>query len=60
MLMCDIFIMSFVLFLLVTYFGWNINAITAAAAAAAGEEKGGGGGSGGGGRRRWPWRRRSL
>ena len=41
--MCDIFIMCFVLFLLVTYFGWNFNAIAAAAATAAGEEKGGGG-----------------
>jgi hypothetical protein len=30
--------MSFVLFLFVRYFGWNINAITAAAAAAAGEK----------------------
>jgi hypothetical protein len=55
--MCDIFIMCFVLFLLVTYFGWNFNAITAAVAAeAAREEKGGDGGSGGGGR----LRRRSL
>ena len=25
--MCDIFIMCFVLFLFVTYFGWNFNAI---------------------------------
>ena len=58
MLMCDIFIMCFVLFLFVKYFGWNLNAITAAATAASGEEKGGGGGTGGGGPRRR--RRRSL
>ena len=43
MLMCDIFIMCFVLFLLVTSFGWNFNAIdpAAAAVAAAEEEEGG-------------------
>jgi hypothetical protein len=29
--MCDIFIMCFVLFLFVTCFGWNFNAIAAAA-----------------------------
>jgi hypothetical protein len=39
--MCDIFIMCFVLFLFVTCFGWNFNAMAAAAAVAAG---GGGGG----------------
>ena len=39
--MCDIFIMCFVLFLFVTCFGWNFNAMAAAAAIAAG---GGGGG----------------
>ena len=36
-LMCDIFIMCFVLFLFVTCFGWNFNVIAAAA------EKGGSG-----------------
>jgi hypothetical protein len=30
--MCDIFIMCFVLFLLVTCFGWNFNDMAAAAA----------------------------
>jgi hypothetical protein len=42
MLICDIFIMCFVLFLLVTSFGWNFNAIDPAAAAvtAAEEEEG--------------------
>jgi len=44
-LMCDIFIMCFVLFLFVTCFGWYFNAIAAAAAAA--EDEGGGGGGGG-------------
>jgi hypothetical protein len=50
-LMCDIFIMCFVLFLFVTCFGWNFNVIAAAGAAAAAveEEEGGGGGGGGGG-----------
>ena len=47
-LMCDIFIMCFVLFLFVTCFGWNFNAIAAAAVATAAEEEDGGGG----GRRR--------
>ena len=37
-LMCDIFIMCFVLFLFVTCFGWNFNVMAAAA------EKGGSGG----------------
>ena len=31
-LMCDIFIMCFVLFLFVTCFGWNFNVMAAAAA----------------------------
>jgi hypothetical protein len=35
--MCDIFIMCFVLFLFVTCFVWNFNAMAAAATAAAGE-----------------------
>ena len=34
MLMCDIFIMCFVLFLFVTCLGWNFKAMTAVAAAA--------------------------
>jgi hypothetical protein len=49
-LMCDIFIMCFVLVLFVTCFGWNFNAIAAASAAAAEteeEEEGGAGGCGG-------------
>ena len=49
MLMCDIFIMCFVLFLFVAYFGWDFN-VMAAAVAAPEEEGGGGGGVGGGGR----------
>jgi ABC-type uncharacterized transport system permease subunit len=56
-LMCDIFIMCFVLFLFLTYFGLNFNVMAAAASAA---EKGGIGlwrrradkGGGGEGRRR--------
>ena len=39
-LMCDVFIMCFVLFLFVTCFEWNFNAIAAAAAAAAAAEEG--------------------
>ena len=35
LLMCDIFIMCFDLFLFVTCFGWNFNPIAAAAVAAA-------------------------
>jgi uncharacterized membrane protein len=46
--MCDIF-MCFVLFLFVTCFGWNFNAIAAIAAEADEAEEGGGGGDGGGG-----------
>jgi hypothetical protein len=34
-LMCDIFLMCFVLFLFVMCFGWTFNDMTAAAAAAA-------------------------
>jgi hypothetical protein len=50
MLMSDIFIMCFVLFLLVTCFGWNLNAIITAAE----EEEGESGGVGGrGGGQRW-------
>jgi hypothetical protein len=43
--MCDIFIMCFVLFLFVSCFGWNYNAMAAAAAAGGGggREAGGGG-----------------
>jgi hypothetical protein len=41
------FIMCFVLFLFVTCFGWNFNAIVAAAVAAAAEEEEGEGGGGG-------------
>ena len=44
--MSDIFIMCFVLFLLVTCFGWNLNAIITAAEE---EEHGAGGGRGVGG-----------
>ena len=54
--MCDIFIMCFVLFMFVTCFGWNFNAIAAAAAAAEEDEDDGSGGSSGGGGR--PRRRR--
>ena len=39
--MCDIFIMCFVLFLFLTCFEWNFNAMAATAAAAAAEEDGG-------------------
>jgi hypothetical protein len=54
--MCDIFIMCFVLFLFLTCFEWNFNAMAATAAAAA-EEEGGdscccSGGRGAGG---WRW-----
>ena len=42
--MCDIFIMCFILFLFVTCFGWNFNAIVVM-----GEEEGGREGGGGGG-----------
>ena len=41
--------MCFVLFLFVTCFGWNFNAIAAIAAEADEAEEGGGGGGGGGG-----------
>ena len=62
--MCDIFIMCFVLFMFVTCFGWNFNAIAAAAAAAEvaeeEEEDDSSGGSRGGGAGGGSIRRRSL
>ena len=49
--MCDIFIMCFVLFLFVTCFGWNFNAIVVVVVVEEEEEgegrEGGGGGGGG-------------
>jgi hypothetical protein len=49
--MCDIFIMCFVLFLFVTCFGWNFNAIMEVVVVVEEEKEEGreGGGGGGGG-----------
>ena len=52
--MCDIFIMCFVLFLFVTCFGWNFNAIVVEEGERA-EEEGRRAEEGEGGRRRSLW-----
>jgi hypothetical protein len=47
--MCDIFIMCFVLFLFVTCFGWNFNAIVVVVVVEGEEDEEEGGREGGGG-----------